>query len=118
MLILVVLEWVRSLPPPLRPSIPGLEPQDETRGSLSDFSDYDSSDEESHQHAASSSSNPNRNSYGNGNRAYANVIPHGQEDEEDIGTDGKHALLDPDDDPFADPSDVGTPGIAEKKLAW
>jgi len=66
------------------------------RGSLSDFSDYDSSDEETH----------NRNQAAYSYRAGAADAPlSAQED-------------DPFADPFADGNEVATPGIAEKKLHW
>ncbi len=85
------------LPPPLRPSsLPNNKQPtfkdhelfDNARGSLSEYSDYESSDEDTHQ--ASSS-----------RRAYVHV----SDDEEDFYTANKTAPLTShhDDDPFADP---------------
>jgi LAS seventeen-binding protein 5 len=68
------------------------------QGSLSDYSDYESSDEETHNRASGS---------GSGMRAYQNVEGHQVED-------------DPFADPFVDQEDEGvsTPGIHERKLVW
>ncbi|CAE6466174.1 unnamed protein product [Rhizoctonia solani] len=71
------------------------------RGSLSDFSDYDSSDEETHRNAQAGSSTHNY-------REGASAPLSSQQDDDD----------DPFADPFADGNDVGTPGIPEKKLQW
>jgi hypothetical protein len=67
------------------------------RGSLSDFSDYDSSDEETH--------NRNQAAYSYRAGVAADAPLSAQED-------------DPFADPFADGNEVATPGIAEKKLQW
>jgi hypothetical protein len=85
----------RNLPPPLRPSAPGVssagEDPDpwERRGSLSDFSDYESSDEETHARAGrsylSESDDPGDHDIGNG-KGHS-------------GAEGKPM----EDDPFADP---------------
>jgi len=82
-----------SLPPPLRPSAldsPTEESYD--RGTLSDFSDYDSSDPETRQHHASSSRQARH-------------------------SDGEE---DPFADPFADQDEgVATPGIQERQgMTW
>jgi hypothetical protein len=70
------------------------------RGSLSDFSDYKSSDEETHnrivQRARSASP-------GGKGKSYRSLNHQATASEEALG---RHALLD-DSDPFADPSDVG-----------
>ena len=66
----------RNLQPPIRPSSD--EEQDRYRGSLSDFSDYESSDGETHQRAGQSSSALHAR------KAHVNVS-------------------DDDEDPFADP---------------
>ncbi|KDQ63321.1 hypothetical protein JAAARDRAFT_120204 [Jaapia argillacea MUCL 33604] len=111
----------RGLPPPLRPSGPMDNSDDEVRGrgSLSDFSDYESSDEEEHKKRAAGSSSSQRR-------------PYGDLDQEDVDVrrDPKRGLLihndaseDPFADPFADPEhdsiSVGTPGIADKKgMDW
>ncbi|KAH7320349.1 hypothetical protein B0J17DRAFT_685789 [Rhizoctonia solani] len=71
------------------------------RGSLSDFSDYDSSDEETHRNPQAGSSTHN---YREGTSAPLSS----QQDDDD----------DPFADPFADGNDVGTPGIPEKRLQW
>ena len=77
-----------GLPPPLRPHAHQPSPDVALgRGSLSDFSDYESSDEETHNKNATSSSNDH------GRRAYQGAS------ELDLAT--KKGLLD--DDPFADP---------------
>ena len=83
------------------------------RGSLSDYSDYESSDEETHNRASGSRS---------GARGYQNV----SDDEIDTRRDTKRGLLNDnvEDDPFADPfvdqedEGVSTPGIQERKLVW
>ncbi len=94
-----------NLPPPLRPSTfsdDGDTVRD-SRGSLSDFSDYESSDEETHQ-------------YQGGKKDYYSV----SDDSEDarIGASGstaKGALVDVD-DPFADPfADEVAVGPSSKK---
>ena len=83
-----------SLPRPLRPDA-RRTPSDEEdigRGSLSDYSDYASSDEETHNknaRNAASSSNDNP-----GRRAYPGTS--------DLDVSTKKGLLD-EDDPFADP---------------
>ncbi len=83
-----------ALPPPLRPSAPGTQSDVENeRGSLSDFSDYDSSDEDYDAHSPP--------------RAGTNPHRHSEDDDED-----------PFADPFADQNEVSTPGIKEKKLNW
>jgi len=81
----------RALPPPLRPSAPRSTSDDDSgrRGSLSDFSDYQSSDEEMHNHAHPSSSRA---------RAYVDV----SDNEEDVRHDIKQAVPE-EEDPFADP---------------
>ena len=77
-----------GLPPPLRPNARQHSPEEALgRGSLSDFSDYESSDEETHNENATSSSN------NQGRRAYPGAS--------DFDLAPKKGLLD--DDPFADP---------------
>ncbi|KAG8752003.1 putative actin patch assembly and actin polymerization protein [Ceratobasidium sp. 423] len=71
------------------------------RGSLSDFSDYDSSDEETHRNA------PGPSSYNYREGMSASLGAQQDDDDED-----------PFADPFADGSGVGTPGIPEKKMHW
>ena len=98
-----------DLPPPIQPTTPGTGEGKEP-GSLSDYSDYDSSADEAPRASTSSASksNPSRYSYKNQQGA----------DFDEFGAgDTKRNLLDDDDpfaDPFADQSDVGTPGIPEK----
>lgn len=69
------------------------------RGSLSDFSDYDSSDEETHNQRQAQGY-----SYRPGGQAGAPLSAQAAEED------------DPFADPFADGGEVGTPGIAEKPL--
>lgn len=77
-----------GLPPPLRPNARQHSLEEALgRGSLSDFSDYESSDEETHNENATSSSN------NQGRRAYPGAS--------DFDLAPKKGLLD--DDPFADP---------------
>jgi len=92
-----------NLPPPLRPSTLSDDSPDEPshtndyRGSLSDFSDYDSSDEETHRKAGGTSPKTR------GERDYVKV----SDDEDDHYTGSSTAkapLVHTDDsDPFADP---------------
>ncbi|EIW64195.1 uncharacterized protein TRAVEDRAFT_55185 [Trametes versicolor FP-101664 SS1] len=83
-----------GLPPPIRPSVPRSSSEDDDawrRGSLSDFSDYHSSDEETHNRAvASSSGQPRR-------RGYVDVS---DDESADVRRNPKQGLLE---DPFADP---------------
>lgn len=73
----------RDLPPPMRPSAPHSHSDDYAgrRGSLSDFSDYESSDEETHNRVSGSGSGSHAQAYGGG------------------ASDDESA------DPFADPQD-------------
>lgn len=82
-----------NLPPPLRPSAaPSDDEYEQTtvdqRGSLSDFSDYESSDEETHKANVGSSSKRN----------YVTVSDN--EDDSHFPLKGKNHI---EDDPFADP---------------
>ncbi|CAE6344018.1 unnamed protein product [Rhizoctonia solani] len=72
------------------------------RGSLSDFSDYDTSDEETHRNAQAGSSS------GYNYRQETSAPLSAQQDDDE----------DPFADPFADGNGVGTPGIPEKRMAW
>jgi hypothetical protein len=78
----------RNLQPPIRPTYSSDEDQIRRRGSLSDFSDYVSSDEETRQRAGQSSGLHAR-------KAYVHVSDDGDDDDEDARP---HI-----DDPFADP---------------
>ncbi|ORY66925.1 hypothetical protein BCR35DRAFT_308360 [Leucosporidium creatinivorum] len=110
-----------TLPPPIEPRNPG---DDYTHGSLSDYSDYSSSDGEEYHGAppTSASSSSATNAYPQTSaRSYAQYI---QQDDERTGK-GKGLLEEPDeDDPFADPDDgaslysVATPGIQDKRMEW
>lgn len=92
------------------------------RGSLSDYSDYDSSEEDArypnNNLASASSSRTPVPATGLPAWSYDSRVmndPHSHE--------AKTGLLVDDDDPFADPttdaaSEVGTPGIVKKQLAW
>jgi len=99
-----------NLPSPIQPNRPGIE--GENHGSLSDFSDYDSSADEAHR-ASTSAPTPSRHDY--------KARKDGNFDEFDA-EDTQRGLLDNEDpfaDPFADQSDVGTPGIPEKRqIKW
>jgi LAS seventeen-binding protein 5 len=81
----------RNLPPPLRPTT-HLPDEDQVfrRGSLSDFSDYESSDEEAHRHPGQSSAVYAR-------KAYINV----SDDDRDAKEARQHVTEN--EDPFADP---------------
>lgn len=110
-----------TLPPPIQPRNPG---DDYTHGSLSDYSDYSSSDGEDFHGAppTSASSSSATNAYPETSaRSYAQYI---QQDDERTGK-GKGLLEEPDEnDPFADPDDgaslysVATPGIQDKRMEW
>ena len=114
----------RNLPPPLRPDIHSSDEDHNARGSLSDFSDYDSSDEGTHSKRASVShqaSDPSAStSYGtyHARKNYVNV----SDDEPDARKDARKGLLEEDDpfaDPFADQGEVPTPGIVAKHgMGW
>ena len=98
-----------NLPPPLRPTARRDQDDDYSyrRGSLSDFSDYESSDEEMHNRASTSSAPPSRSYDANSST-----------EDIDVRHDTHQGLLD-EQDPFADPVDddeggVGTPGISQK----
>lgn len=92
-----------SLPPPLRPTARRDQDDDYSyrRGSLSDFSDYESSDEEVHRRASASAS-----------RGYD---ANSSTEDADVRHDTHQALLD-EEDPFADPVDeeegAGPVGVA------
>ena len=77
------------------------------RGSLSDYSDYESSDEETHNRMSASGSGSNARSYG------------ADEDDESVDArrEPKRALLD-DDDPFADPQDEDEPEVSQGRTHW
>ena len=121
----------RNLPPPIRPSSRDEDAWGRGRGSLSDFSDYESSDEETHnRYSHTSSTYPSSSTsgavYGRGYDRRAS-----DDDSVDVRRDPKQGLLD-DADPFADPFDdrnageddevegdgVGTPGIPQRKMVW
>jgi LAS seventeen-binding protein 5 len=83
----------RNLQPPIRPTA-HLPDEDQVfrRGSLSDFSDYESSDEEAHARAAQTSG-------GIARKAYINVSG----DDEGPVDDAARRHIPEDEDPFADP---------------
>ncbi|KAF8594599.1 hypothetical protein BDV93DRAFT_481797 [Ceratobasidium sp. AG-I] len=89
-----------NLPPPMQASGSNAEAYT-NRGSLSDFSDYDSSDEETHNQRQAQAQGY---SYRHGAEGGAPLSAQSAEDD------------DPFADPFADGGEVGTPGIAEKPL--
>jgi hypothetical protein len=76
----------RNLQPPIRPTALSSDEEDRFRGSLSDFSDYESNDEETRHHAGQSSAGARK--------AYVNVS--------DDGGDEDVRVEDPFADPFAD----------------
>lgn len=94
----------RNLPPPLRPSAAranssGAESdQWKSRGSLSDLSDYESSDEETH------NASPGPSKKKSGRRSYVHVSDDPDEGTQDetrhVRVQGKHDNVD---DPFSDP---------------
>lgn len=78
-----------NLPPPIRPTSMSEESTGaDARGSLSDFSDYESSDEETHNAQGSSSKYPARDYYSSEDEGVANT---------------SHPVAAVADDPFADP---------------
>lgn len=79
----------RNLQPPIRPNTRSPEDHDYSHGSLSDFSDYESSDEEKRR-GESSGSHPRK--------TYINV----SDNDEDEDKDARRHITE-DDDPFADP---------------
>ncbi|EMD41873.1 hypothetical protein CERSUDRAFT_79493 [Gelatoporia subvermispora B] len=88
----------RGLPPPIRPSALSSDDERGRRGSLSDFSDYQSSDEETHNQRASTSAAARSHQR---TRDYVDVSDN--EEEVNAARDPKTALLHEEDDPFADP---------------
>lgn len=76
----------RNLPPPIRPNGPYSSDDDRRGGSLSDFSDYQSSDEDAHHQRAGPSSR----------RTYVTV----SDDERDSKRGVRKTV---EEDPFADP---------------
>ena len=88
----------RGLPPPIRPTSARRSSSEDDdayrRGSLSDYSDYQSSDEETHHRAGPSSGAQPR-------RGYVDVSD--DESSHDVRRDPKQSLLHANDDPFADP---------------
>nr|VWO96720.1 Vacuolar protein sorting-associated protein 27 [Ganoderma boninense] len=88
----------RNLPPPMRPTAARRTSSDNDgaygRGSLSDYSDYQSSDEETHNRAGPSSRSQSRR------RGYVDVSDN--ESSNDVRRDPKQGLLQ-EEDPFADP---------------
>ncbi|KAG9077074.1 putative actin patch assembly and actin polymerization protein, partial [Ceratobasidium sp. 370] len=89
-----------NLQAPIQPSGSAHTEAYTNRGSLSDFSDYDSSDEETHNRTP-------QDAYSYRHSAEGTNEPLSAQEEED-----------PFADPFADANEVSTPGIAEKKLHW
>ncbi|RDB29003.1 Protein lsb5 [Hypsizygus marmoreus] len=89
-----------NLQRPLRPSTLSDDGQDDNaynvRGSLSEFSDYDSSDEETH---VASGSSPRKR----GGRDYVDVSDDPEDDNFPGSGSAKAPLVHADDDPFADP---------------
>jgi hypothetical protein len=91
-------------------------------GHLSDYSDYDSSSDGEIRAGTPPTS---ASASAEGSRAYRRYLASVDDDGRESISGGREGLLrnggeeEEDDDPFADPSDVGTPGIIEKKrLSW
>lgn len=82
----------RNLPPPIRPNTRSHEDREISHGSLSDFSDYESSDEETRRDAGESSGSRARKTY------FINVS-----DNEDDEDEGARRHITEEEDPFADP---------------
>lgn len=79
-----------GLPPPMRPTASRYSSEEDVRhGSLSDYSDYASSDEETHNRAS-----------GSGSQA-RNYVTVSDDDELDVRRNPRQGLLE--EDPFADP---------------
>lgn len=114
----LVLVTIRGLPPPLQPR--GADEADSYRqGSLSDYSDY-SSDEDDRPRTSTSTA---ATSAGAGpsytSRGYGNLI--GDEDDLASAGDARKGLLDQQDedpfaDPFADDGDLGTPMLEKRQI--
>lgn len=102
----------RALVQPIEPSkhgqtTSGLSDEMDFGANLSDFSDYDE-EEEDH-------SSADEEARGNGHKKYDRYLAH--DPEVDQGP-SRARLLD-EEDPFADPADVSTPGINDKsEIAW
>jgi len=105
-----------ALPPPIQPR----SAEDTYRhGSLSDYSDYDSSDAEDDTHYSRQPTSTNSDA-----RNYAAYV----QDDDRVGGKGKGLLAqEEEDDPFADPFadenggndfEVMTPGISDKRMEW
>ncbi|EJD03661.1 uncharacterized protein FOMMEDRAFT_82732 [Fomitiporia mediterranea MF3/22] len=110
-----------DLPPPIRPDAHGSDDEDfDARGSLSDFSDYDSSNEETHRRAATAPSS--KQITGTSYRASSSRhYPTGSDVETDVREDPRQGLTqeDPFADPFGDQQEVPTPGITHRKqMDW
>lgn len=101
-----------GLPSPIRPSGPDSPPDTGPHGSLSDFSDYDSSDQETHNRRSSDSPSPVAG------KVKARMPYRSFSNEDLTGKEPLRQALPDDSDPFADP-DVSTPGIAGKQgMVW
>lgn len=83
----------RNLPPPIRPNTRSSHEETEySRGSLSDFSDYESSDEGTYEAAGQSSSSKAR-------KPYLNI----SDDSDEVEGEDARRHISEDEDPFADP---------------
>ena len=107
-----------NLLPPIIPTAKGSDDEDDTyaRGSLSDYSDYESSDEERHNRRIQAQHSEPSTSYGHqsARRNYVSV----SQDSLDESRDPRRGLLvdveDPFADPFADQDEPETPSIASR----
>ena len=119
------------MPPPINPRSADESREGKSYGqhSLSDYSDYSSSEDERDRYGSPSTAGTSTSPYSHessrqsGARAYRGLV----EDDDDVSGSGDagKGLLPKDDDPFADPfadneatSDVGTPGIEKKRYEW
>ena len=98
----------------MRPDTHGSDDEDvAARGSLSDFSDYESSDGDTHNRRVTES----RPAYG-----ASSSRPYGNDSDDGFGVRAHPrqppAQEDPFADPFGDSQEVSTPGIESKKQIW
>jgi LAS seventeen-binding protein 5 len=84
----------RNLPPPIRPNTRSSREETEySRASLSDFSDYESSDEGTYEAAAQSSSS----------KAHKPYVSVSDNDLDEVEEEDARRHISEDEDPFADP---------------
>jgi len=99
-----------ALPPPLRPSAAGSQGDREENiglGSLSDYSDYNSSDEEVRENHTRHSSGAGT-SRASGAAALRDWVRDSDDEDADVRVDPHRGLLVEEEDPFADPTESKT----------